>query len=127
MKTDEMASVLGSSCEERYDYFLTAVGEHRDIWIVVNNDQQFLKIYDEDDGIEYLPVWPDRAFAAAYCEDAADLAPKSIAVPEFFKKWIDGLTRDGLQVGVFPGSDATVWMMAPSELKSDLQEELSQP
>ncbi|MAM87899.1 DUF2750 domain-containing protein [Allohahella sp. A8] len=127
MTSDEMTSVLEAGCEDRYDYFLSAVAENRDIWILVNGNQQFLKIYDEDDGIEYLPVWPDRTFAAAYGDDASGLEPKSISLPEFFKKWIDGLTRDGLQVGVFPGSDATVWMLTPSELKNDLQEAMSAP
>jgi len=62
----------------------------------------------------------------SYCKSSSDkLSPKSIAVPEFFAKWISGLEGDGLQVGVFPGAGADVWVMEPAEVKSDLQDEFS--
>jgi hypothetical protein len=35
------------------------------------------------------------------------------------------LSKDGLEVGVFPGTDETLWITEPDELKKDLQDELS--
>ena len=87
--------------------------------------QQFLKIFVEEESYEYLPIWPSSELALDYCKGATDLQPKSISLPEFFKKWVPGLKKDKLEIGVFPGSDATVWITEPSELMSDLQDELS--
>lgn len=120
-----MADILALDGEERYDYFLSQVAEEREIWILVNNDSRFLKIASDDDEVEYLPVWPDAAFAAGYAGETGDLSPKSISLPDFFKKWVPGLTKDGLDIGVFPGLDQTVWITEPEELKRDLQDVMS--
>ncbi|MCP5163086.1 MAG: DUF2750 domain-containing protein [Hahellaceae bacterium] len=118
--------LLKLDCEARYDYFLSEVSDSREIWILINANEQFLKIYSEEDGFEYLPVWPNADVAQRVSQDETnDLTPKAISLPEFFKKWIPGLQRDGLQVGVFPAADQTVWITDPTELGEDLKEELS--
>lgn len=111
--------------EERYDYFLSQVGEEREIWILVNNDNRFLKIVSDDGDVEYLPVWPASEFATEYAKGTDDLSPRSISLPDFFRKWVPGLTKDGLDVGVFPGLDKTVWITEAEELKRDLQDVMS--
>ncbi len=121
MSNDQLKHVLEMSGEERFDYFLTQVVEDREIWILVNAENRFLKMVAEDGGYEYLPVWPNSDFARAYTKASDDLVPKSISLPEFFKKWVPGLEKDGLEIGVFPGSDKTLWITGPSELKDDLQ------
>jgi len=125
MPEDSLEYILGLSCEERYDYFLSKVGEEKEIWILVNEDRQFLKIYAEEDRFEYLPIWPEEAFAIEYSKGTKGLLPKSISLPEFFKKWVPGLKKDGLEIGVFPDLEAEVWITDPSELQNDLQDELS--
>ena len=120
-----MQEILSLDCEARYDYFLSKVGEDKEIWILVNENNEFLKIFAEDDSYEYLPVWPESSFAAEYSKDTNDLSPKSITLPEFFKKWVAGLKKDSVDIGVFPGLDKDLWVMEPSELKSDLQDELA--
>ena len=125
MTQNPLESVLGLSCEERYDYFLSKVSEEKEVWILVNEDNQFLKIYAEDEKFEYLPVWPESDFAIEYSKNAKELSPKSISLPELFKKWVPGLKKSGLEIGVFPGLDADVWVTEPSELQNDLQDELS--
>ena len=125
MSDDQLQSVLELNGEERYDYFLSEVAEDREIWILVNAENRFLKIVSEDGDVEYLPVWPRSEFALDYAEGEGDLKPKSISLPEFFKKWVPGLESDGLEVGVFPGLDKTLWITEPSELKNDLQDEMS--
>ncbi|OEY65385.1 DUF2750 domain-containing protein [Marinobacter sp. X15-166B] len=125
MNSESLARVLELDGEERYDYFLSQVLEEREIWILVNAESRFLKIESAEDGVAYLPVWPASAFAAAYAGGSEELSPKSIPVPDFFRKWVPGLTRDGIAVGVFPGQDNELWITEPHELKNDLQEELS--
>ncbi|KPQ27587.1 MAG: Protein of unknown function (DUF2750) [Marinobacter excellens HL-55] len=125
MSDDGLAGILGLDGEERYDYFLSLVAEEREVWILVNADNRFLKISSEDEGVEYLPVWPASAFALEYAKGAEDLSPKSISLPDFFRKWVPGLTKDGLEVGVLPGLDKTVWITEAEELKRDLQDAMS--
>lgn len=112
--------------EERYEFFLDVVAQEREIWILVNDQQEFLKKASDDSGDEVLPVWPDEALALDYSKATEQtLAPKSISLPDFFMKWVPGLESDNLSVGVFPGPEEDVWVMTPAELKSDLQDALS--
>ena len=113
-------------CDGRYEIFLNMVAEERDIWLLVNESMEFLKIYSEDHDIEYLPIWPHEDFTKYHASSSSQkLSPKCVSVPEFFAKWVPGLDRDGLKVGVFPNSGDDVWITEPSELKEDLQEEVS--
>lgn len=112
-------------CESRYDFMLSQVAEEREIWILVNQNNEFLKIYSEDEAFEYLPVWPSESLAMFYAEDDADLTAKSLSLPKFLKDWIPGLMRDKLEIGVFPGLDATVWVTEAEDFKNDIQQELA--
>ncbi len=124
MNDSSFDEIVTLDCEARYEIFLDMVAEEREIWILVNEDKQFLKIYSKEDESEFLPVWPHADFTRAYSSDTSEkLSPKCISVPEFFSKWVSGLEGDELKVGVFPNSGSDVWVMAPSELKSDLQDE----
>ena len=44
MSNNALQQILELDGEERYDYFLDAVVDERDIWILVNADNQFLKM-----------------------------------------------------------------------------------
>lgn len=125
MSNEQLTSVLEMSGEERYDYFLSQVLEDREIWILINAENRFLSIVSDDDGLAHLPVWPSSEFAVEYAKGSDDLTPKSLSLPDFFRKWVPGLSKDGLQVGVFPGADQTLWITEADELKKDLQAELS--
>lgn len=125
MSDNPLTDVLEMDGEERYDYFLDAVAEEREIWILVNADNHFLKIVSEDDGVSYLPVWPSQDFAADYARCSGDLSPKVLSLPDFFQKWVPGLGKDGVEVGVFPGADSELWITGAQELKGDLQDVMS--
>ncbi len=125
MTNEGLAELLGMDGEERYDFFLSHVAEEREVWILVNADNRFLKISADDEGVEYLPVWPASEFAKDYADGSDGLVPLSISLPDFFRKWVPGLTKDGLEVGVFPGLDKTLWITEPEELKRDLQDAMS--
>ncbi|OZB12673.1 MAG: hypothetical protein B7X58_10970 [Marinobacter sp. 34-60-7] len=108
MTNANLSDLLNLDGEERYDVFLSLVAEEREIWILVNADNRFLKM-----------------FAEAYAKGEAGLTPRGLSLPDFFRKWVPGLTRDGLEVGVFPGLDKSVWITEAEELKRDLQDAMS--
>ncbi|GAB2877702.1 DUF2750 domain-containing protein [Microbulbifer echini] len=126
MNNPELSEGINLSCEDRYEYFLSMAGEEREVWILVDTQNCFLKIHtDEDGGFEYLPVWPSSELAKAYAEDTTGLMPKSIPLPQFLRKWLPGLKSDAIEIGVFPTPDKTVWITGTEELESDLREELA--
>ena len=51
MSNNPLTQYLEMDGEERYDYFLDAVAEEREVWILVNADNHFLKIVSEEDGV----------------------------------------------------------------------------
>ena len=113
-------------CESRYDVFLSMVADERDLWILVNKEEEFLKIHSQDHDLEYLPLWPSAAFAEHYCQQSGQtLAAKAISAAQFFNKWVSGLEGDNLKVGVFPLHQGDVWISEPAEVKRDLQDEFS--
>jgi len=112
--------------EARYDAFLSLVADTREIWILVNADHAFLKIYSEEDAQEYVPVWPSAATAREYAQSLDEsLSPKALSVPEFYQRWVPGLSKDEIEVGVFPTSDAYIWLTSAKELKQDLDDAMS--
>lgn len=126
MNSNDLEYVKTLEGEERYDFFLDAVAQEREIWILINNNQEFLKIASDDSGEEVLPVWPHEELALEYSKASDEvLTPKNISLPDFFMKWVSGLEGDKLSVGVFPGPGDDIWVMTPSEVKSDLQDALS--
>ncbi len=109
-------------CDQRYDYFLKKVTDWGELWILINDERQFLKLYSEDDDIEYLPIWPHADFAADYAEkDGEQLQPEKLDLDTFFERWIPGLKGDNLCVNIFPTLDQTVLIMKPSELAEDIE------
>lgn len=125
MSAQELQAILDLECEARYEYFLDVTGEEREVWILINSDEHFLKLHsDEQGGLEYLPLWPTAEFAEAYADSESDLTPRSIPLPQFLNRWLPGLDKDGIEVGVFPGSDNSVWITDPKDLEKDLRDEL---
>ena len=125
MTTDNEANPTSLTSEERYDFFLDHVLEEKELWILVNENNEFLKIYAEDEEFEYLPVWPTSELAQDYASEDSSISAMGISLVEFLKKWVIGLTKDQLEVGVFPTADGSVWMLSAEELKNDIQTELS--
>lgn len=111
-------------CESRYEVFLQMVAEERDVWVLLNKSGEFLTIHSDEHGFDYLPLWPHSEFTRHYRSGSDEtLVEKAVAIPEFFARWVSGLEGDGLKVGIFPKLGGDVWIMEPSELKGDLQDE----
>ncbi len=123
VSVDEILALDG---EQRFDVFLNIVAEERELWVLVNEYGEFLKIYSDEHGFEYMPVWPHTDFTIEQVSDSTGkLSPMSITVPVFFSKWVTGLEKDKIQVGVFPGTGDDVCIMTASEVKSELQDAFS--
>ena len=126
MSSNALNDVLTLDCESRYDVFLSMVAETREVWILVNDQQEFLLI-EADDGEQYVPIWPSADLAQPYINDSTQpLTAKSLSLPLFLNRWITGLANDELSIGVLPKLGDDVWITSPAELKRDIQDEIDQ-
>lgn len=121
--TNKLIEITSLPSEERYDYFLSQVADERELWVLVNANDEFLKLHSDELNVEALLVWPSTDLALQYAQETGEsLAPKSIALPQFFMKWVAGLEGDGLLVNVFPNQTDDAWLIEPKELKAELQD-----
>jgi len=126
MNQEQIEELFSLSCEDRYDYFLTRMVDGGEIWILVNDAEEFLKLDAKEHGLDYLPIWPSEELALEYSYDIEEvLQPKSIPLETFFERWITGLTRDKFQINVFPTFEGEVWIMEPADFKEELEEGLA--
>ena len=49
------------------------------------------------------------------------LTPSVLSLPEFLTKWVAGLSKDKLMVGVFPIYQEDVWIDEAESIKSEIQ------
>lgn len=122
----QVENILQFNCEQRYDYFLNKVADWGELWILVNDDQLFLKLYSEDDDLDYVPVWPHQRFAESYAANLDEpLQPRKLELDTFFERWLPGLSRDGLSINIFPVQDENVLIVTPAEFREDLEARLA--
>jgi Protein of unknown function (DUF2750) len=114
------------NCAERFTYCLDRVADWGELWILVNDDEHFLKLLSEEDQQEYLPIWPHPKLAEHYAIDAeTSLTAKKISLETFFGRWIHGLAEDGYSISVFPGAADAAWIMEAEDFQEELELVLS--
>lgn len=76
------------------------------------------------DGVRSMPFWSlrSRADRVIHQVDAyADFEPVEVSVDEFRQRWLPGLARDGLLVGLnWSGAGATGYDLTPEDVERNL-------
>lgn len=112
------------SSEERYDYFIRKVADFEIVWGL--NDGGWA-ILSDNEGNEVFPFWPEKELAEICVQDSwSSYKPKSIELNHFIEKWLTGMEKDGILVGVFYTPEGKGVVVQPAKLKADLEEELEQ-
>jgi hypothetical protein len=119
----EFQTVMALPDGQRYSYFIKRVADQAAIWSVRSTDGWVLGA--DDNGNEYMPVWPHPRFAKACTSDEWAGEPESIEVHEWIRKWIPGLMNDNRKIFVFPTPGGKGVAVDPQRVKKDLEEELS--
>jgi Protein of unknown function (DUF2750) len=82
-------------------------------------------VAEDDEGDQYLPVWPHQRFAEALATASwEDEVPVAIDVDEWVEGWLPDLERDGLRVAVFQTPADEGVGVSPERLRRDLEIEL---
>lgn len=115
-------SISEMQATERYDCFIEKVCELGVVWGLYDEGWAAGKV----DGVDVIPVWPERELAAACATDGwAGLAPKEIALRDFLDKWIPGASADATRFAVFPTVSQKAAVVENDVLRADLEAELA--
>jgi hypothetical protein len=98
--------------------FRREVLERGEVWVV--QDERGVPAPVSGDGRRAMPFWSSRARAerAADAEQFAGCRPRRLTLREFEDRWLPGLERDGLLVGVnWTGARFTGYDVEPAMVR----------
>lgn len=119
----ELARITALDAEQRYDYFIQAVADLQQIWILTD-DEGFVLVSAEDE--RCIPVWPHAELAKQWIEgEWENCQAQAVDLDTWLNKWTEGLNGDELSIAVLPDADGPGVVVAPDELAETLVNELS--
>ncbi len=121
----EFDNIIKMSGSDRYDYFVRKVADWEEIWGLKSPSGWCL--FGSSDENQTLPIWPHPRFAELHVSGSfSDSKPELIELDSFISKWLPGMTKDGLLVAVFPGTEMKSVVIEPTKLLEDLIQETEQ-
>lgn len=118
----KMVGLRNANLQQRWNYFLNEICGQEEIWTTFAPDSAPGGWFDESSGVDYLPVWPNQAFAdwfLSYKEAGWSLIPVPIS------DWIDeispSLLKAEFQLAIFPFEEGDFDVMVPSELDDAIE------
>lgn len=122
MHPDKVKNVLNMSGQDRYNYFVRKVADFQVVWGLFADGWATA---EDDNGHKVIVFWPEEEFANQCAVDGwANCKPRSIGLDYFLKKWIPGMSNDGVRVGVFPTPVNQGVVVDPALLESAISAEL---
>jgi len=121
----EYKGVTSLTGQERYSHFVRRVADWEELW-GLRTSEGWVMVGD-DSGNQMIPVWPHERYAKSYAiDDWADATPTVIELEAWMARWLPGMTRDGVQVAVFPVTSEKMSgvVVLPERLRKDLEAEL---
>jgi hypothetical protein len=124
LTAEDIKKVTKLDAEQRYDYFVNAVVDLEQIWILMD-DEGFVLVTAE--GEQCIPVWPHAELADLWIEgELAGCQSKAVDISTWLDKWTTGLNGDELSVAVFPHAEEPGVVISPTELAETLLEAMQE-
>ena len=124
LTADDIKKVTKLDAEQRYDYFINAVVDLEQIWILMD-DEGFVLVTAE--GEQCIPGWPHAELADLWIEgELAGCQSKAVDISTWLDKWTSGLNGDELSVAVFPHAEEPGVVISPTELAETLLEAMEE-
>lgn len=119
----QIAKINGYDADKRFEYFLSEVRAHQQIWLLVDEHGcVMLNTEDED----CVPVWPHKEFAEAWATgEWAQCKIEAISLAKWRSRWTSGLRADELAVAVFPDQYGEGIVISPDELDAELSRKVN--
>ncbi len=107
---------------ERYERFIERIKKAGEIWGLKNADGWCVSDSNNNDDVQVMPFWSDRAYAQQCAkEEWANYVPTAIDLVSFTTKWLPGLAKDKLLVGTNWSSHLIGEEIEPLALKEKLE------
>ncbi len=122
MHNKKLSNVLNLPSDERFYYFIRKICDFEEIWGLFN-DGWAMSVMDNENTV--MSFWPERKFASLCATESwLGYEPKLIPLEEFIQKWLKGMEKDNIHIGVFQTPEDKAVVISAPELKQLLQEEL---
>ncbi len=123
LSADELKRILALDAEQRYEYFIQAVADLQQVWILTD-DEGFVLVSAEEE--RCIPVWPHAELAQMWIEGEWEKCQaQAVDLDTWLNKWTEGLNGDELGIAVLPDADGPGVVVSPDELAETLVNELS--
>ena len=112
-----------SQASSQASVFYSEIIKSATVW-GIKDDQGFPAPLNSD-GKKAMPFWSSESRVNLIIKNSENYrAFKPVAIPfkDFCEKWVSGLKRDGLLIGInWSGKNATGFDISPDDLKSNLE------
>jgi len=106
---------------ERYEYLIKNATQHKEVWLLHAIDGLYA-MFEDQQGQQYIPVWPEQVFAASYAiDDWEGYSSQRMGLGEFLD-WLKELKNDEIFIGVFPDNNFQAIPVDPITLKKQLEQ-----
>ncbi len=122
MHKNKITNILNLSPDDRLDYFIRKVCDFEEVWGLFNEGWA---MSESVDGKKVISFWPEQNFASLCAiETWSGYEPKLIKLEDFTQKWLTGMEKDNVLVGVFQTPEDKAVVIFPAELGLLLSDEL---
>ncbi|MBM7702115.1 DUF2750 domain-containing protein [Metabacillus iocasae] len=124
LEQNEFQQFVMAPANARYDYFIQRVTKSREVWVVLDSNNQIKLAGDEENKL-VVPVWPFKESAQRCLEgNMEDCKVISISLEQFMDKVLLDMKKQGVPSSVFwNGRDTAI--IDVDQLLFDLNWELS--
>ncbi|MFN0013016.1 MAG: DUF2750 domain-containing protein [Saprospiraceae bacterium] len=120
----QVEEILAKKPESRYKYFIRTSAAHEEVWGLVEGEDGWLLLEDDEDDSDVFAVFPNAEFAEIFREKGGfdEFNVQALDLAEFLE-WLSDFEEDKMKIAVFPTPDFQCAVMTPDRLRVDFQTE----
>lgn len=120
----QIDEILAKKPENRYKYFIRTAAAQEEVWGLMDGEDGWLLLQDDEDDTDVFAVFPNAEFAEIFRAKAGfeEFQVETLDLAEFLE-WLDDFEEDKMKVAVFPTPDFQSAVMTPERLRADFQTE----
>lgn len=120
----ELLGVITAPLEKRYKYFISTAIQNFEVWGLKSHEGWRLYV-DKETSQTYEAFWPREQFVYACEPKDSSYKATEIDLAKFLHVWLPDIEKKGRMVAVFPNLSTSSAIVKPSDLKKDIEYQLS--
>lgn len=120
----QIEEIYAKKPENRYKYFIRTAAAQEEVWGLMDGEDGWLLLQDDEDDTDVFAVFPDSEFAEIFREKGGfdEFQVEALDLAEFLE-WLNDFEEDKMKIAVFPTPDFQSAVMTPERLRTDFQTE----